>query len=160
MCIFKPLYDEGWSASPGNLRLQEINCVNNAAVAELMRGLRSQLSELIVGLAGSDIVPMSLGLSHSLSRYKLKFSPDKVDTMIVQAIGLLDDLDKELNTYAMRVREWYGWHFPELAKIIQDNVQFAKTVKLMGIRTNAADLDFSGVSILFLTSSVFFWSVQ
>jgi nucleolar protein 58 len=80
--------------------------------------------------------------------------------MIVQAIGLLDDLDKELNTYAMRVREWYGWHFPELAKIIQDNVQFAKTVKSMGIRTNAADLDFSAVSILFLTSIVFFWSVQ
>ena len=26
----------------------------------------------------------------------------QVDTMIVQAIGLLDDLDKELNTYAMR----------------------------------------------------------
>jgi len=30
----------------------------------------------------------------------------QVDTMIVQAIGLLDELDKELNTYAMRVREW------------------------------------------------------
>jgi hypothetical protein len=57
---------------------QEINCVNNAAVAELMRGLRSQLSELITGLAGQDMAPMSLGLSHSLSRYKLKFSPDKV----------------------------------------------------------------------------------
>lgn len=123
----------------------EINCVNNAAVSELMRGLRSQLSELISGLAGHDMAPMSLGLSHSLSRYKLKFSPDKVDTMIVQAIGLLDDLDKELNTYAMRVREWYGWHFPELAKIVQDNVQFAKAVKLMGSRTNAADLDFSGI---------------
>ena len=27
---------------------------------------------------------MALGLAHSLSRYKLKFSPDKVDTMIVQ----------------------------------------------------------------------------
>ena len=49
---------------------------------------------------------MALGLAHSLSRYKLKFSPDKVDTMVVQAIGLLDDLDKELNTYAMRAREW------------------------------------------------------
>ncbi|KAG0568398.1 hypothetical protein KC19_6G016800 [Ceratodon purpureus] len=123
----------------------EINCVNNAAVAELMRGLRSQLSELISGLAGQDMAPMSLGLSHSLSRYKLKFSPDKVDTMIVQAIGLLDDLDKELNTYAMRVREWYGWHFPELAKIVADNVQYAKSVKLMGSRVNAADLDFSGI---------------
>jgi len=65
--------------------------------------------------------------------------------MIIQAIGLLDDLDKELNTYAMRVREWYGWHFPELSKIVQDNIQYAKTVKLMGNRTNAVDLDFSEV---------------
>jgi nucleolar protein 58 len=65
--------------------------------------------------------------------------------MIVQAIGLLDDLDKELNTYAMRVREWYGWHFPELTKIIQDNIQYARAVKLMGDRINAAKLDFSEV---------------
>jgi hypothetical protein len=38
------------------------------------------------------------------SRFKLKFSPDKVDTMIVQAIALLDDLDKEINIYSMRVK--------------------------------------------------------
>mmetsp|Transcript_39855 Transcript_39855/g.48333 ORF Transcript_39855/g.48333 Transcript_39855/m.48333 type:complete len:382 (+) Transcript_39855:1-1146(+) len=88
---------------------------------------------------------MALGLSHSLSRYKLKFSPDKVDTMIVQAIGLLDELDKELNTYAMRVREWYGWHFPEMTKIVADNIEYAKAVKLMGIRSGAADLDFSEI---------------
>ncbi|KAG8639576.1 hypothetical protein MANES_14G155400v8 [Manihot esculenta] len=68
-----------------------------------------------------------------------------VDTMIIQAIGLLDDLDKELNTYAMRVREWYGWHFPELAKIIQDNILYAKAVKLMGSRDNAIKLDFSEI---------------
>ena len=28
--------------------------------------------------------------------------------MIVQAIGLLGDLDKDLNIYTMRVREWHG----------------------------------------------------
>ncbi|XP_049407118.1 probable nucleolar protein 5-2 [Solanum stenotomum] len=123
----------------------QIDCVHNNAVMELMRGVRSQLTELISGLASQDLAPMSLGLSHSLSRYKLKFSPDKVDTMIVQAISLLDDLDKELNTYAMRVREWYGWHFPELAKIVQDNILYAKAVKLMGDRTNAAKLDFSEI---------------
>ncbi|XP_048138921.1 probable nucleolar protein 5-2 [Rhodamnia argentea] len=123
----------------------QIECVHNNAVMELMRGVRSQLTELISGLAVQDLAPMSLGLSHSLSRYKLKFSADKVDTMIIQAIGLLDDLDKELNTYAMRVREWYGWHFPELGKIIQDNILYAKTVKLMGSRTNASKLDFSGI---------------
>ncbi|KAL9379095.1 hypothetical protein Peur_027577 [Populus x canadensis] len=123
----------------------KIECVHNNAVMELMRGVRSQLTELISGLATQDLAPMSLGLSHSLSRYKLKFSPDKVDTMIIQAIGLLDDLDKELNTYAMRVREWYGWHFPELAKIVQDNILYARSVKLMGSRDNAAKLDFSEI---------------
>lgn len=53
--------------------------------------------------------------------------------MIVQAIALLDDLDKELNTYAMRVREWYGWHFPEMTKIVSDNIQYAKTVRASSI---------------------------
>ena len=65
--------------------------------------------------------------------------------MIIQDIGLLDDLDKELNTYAMRVREWYGWHFPELTKIVTDNIQYAKVVKMMGNRVNAVNLDFSEV---------------
>ena len=32
-------------------------------------------------------------------------NPEKVDTMIVQAISLLDDLNKELNNYIMQCRE-------------------------------------------------------
>ena len=80
-----------------------------------------------------EMAAMALGLAHSLGRYKLKFSPDKVDTMIVQAVNLLDDLDKELNNYMMRCREWYGWHFPELSKIIQDNIAYIKTLRLMGM---------------------------
>lgn len=88
---------------------------------------------------------MSLGLSHSLSRHKLKFSPDKVDTMIVQAISLLDDLDKELNTYAMRVKEWYGWHFPEMAKIINDNLAYSRVILKMGMRTSAAKADLAEI---------------
>ena len=88
---------------------------------------------------------MSLGLSHSLSRHKLKFSPDKVDTMIVQAIALLDDLDKELNTYAMRVKEWYGWHFPEMGKILNDNLAYARVILAMGMRTSAAKADLAEI---------------
>lgn len=122
-----------------------IACVNDSSIMELMRGIRGQMQNLISEISPSDISAMALGLSHSLSRYKLKFSPDKVDTMIVQAIALLDDLEKELNTYAMRVREWYGWHFPELGKIIPDSILFAKTVQLMGVRTNAATTDFSDI---------------
>jgi nucleolar protein 58 len=113
-----------------------------------MRGIRSQINSLIAGPSGlpeSELSTMSLGLAHSLSRYKLKFSPDKVDTMIVQAISLLDDLDKELNNYVMRCREWYGWHFPELGKIITDHTVFARTVKALGDRTNASQSELSDI---------------
>lgn len=59
--------------------------------------------------------------------------------MVIQAVGLLDDLDKELNNYAMRLREWYGWHFPEVSKIVQDNLTYAKIVKTIGMRINTAN---------------------
>lgn len=65
--------------------------------------------------------------------------------MIVQAIALLDDLDKELNIYAMRVKEWYGWHFPEMGKIINDNLAYAKVIKTMGMRTAASTTDLSEI---------------
>ncbi|KAJ8003344.1 hypothetical protein DPEC_G00147350 [Dallia pectoralis] len=120
-----------------------LSCVHNTAVAELMRGIRTQMESLITGLPPREISAMSLGLAHSLSRYKLKFSPDKVDTMIVQAISLLDELDKELNNYIMRCREWYGWHFPEVGKIISDNLAYCKSVRKIGVRTNVATTDLS-----------------
>ncbi|XP_030637133.1 nucleolar protein 58 isoform X1 [Chanos chanos] len=122
-----------------------LSCVHSPAVAELMRGIRGQMEGLITGLPPREISAMSLGLAHSLSRYKLKFSPDKVDTMIVQAISLLDDLDKELNNYIMRCREWYGWHFPELGKIVTDNLAYCKTVRKIGDRTNVASSDLSDI---------------
>ena len=83
-----------------------------------------------------------MGLSHNYYRHKLKFSIDKVDIMVIQAVGLLDDLDKELNNYAMRLREWYGWHFPEVGKILADNITYAKVIFKMGMRTNAKNINF------------------
>lgn len=130
------------SAIKDKLALQ---CVSNSAVQELMRCIRSQSESLLSGLPKKEMVAMALGLAHSLSRYKLKFSPDKIDTMIVQAQCLLDDLDKELNNYMMRAREWYGWHFPELGKILTDNIAFIKTIKLVGTRDNMATTDLSDI---------------
>jgi len=116
-------------------------------VKEIMRGIRMHLTALIEGLDENEVKAMSLGLAHTLSRFKLKFSPDKVDTMIIQAVGLLDDLDKELNNFAMRLREWYGWHFPEMGKIVTENLAYAKVVKIMGLKTKAKDTDLSKVGV-------------
>ncbi|XP_055380758.1 nucleolar protein 58 [Condylostylus longicornis] len=123
----------------------DIKCIYNTNVQELMRCIRTQSESLLCGLPKKEMTAMALGLAHSLSRYKLKFSPDKIDTMIVQAQCLLDDLDKELNNYFMRVREWYGWHFPELGKLIVDNIAFVKTIKLVGTRDNMINTDLSDI---------------
>merc|ERR1712210_421749 len=123
----------------------DLSCVYDSKIGELMRCIRSQISGLISGLPDKEMGAMALGLAHSLSRYKLKFSPDKVDTMIVQAISLLDDLDKELNNYVMRVREWYGWHFPEMGKVVTDNLAYAKTIIKMKYRVNCSETDFSDI---------------
>ena len=122
-----------------------LKLISDSSTQDLYRAIRNHLPSLIPGLLPQDISTMSLGLSHSLSRHKLKFSPDKVDTMIVQAIALLDDLDKELNTYAMRVKEWYGWHFPEMGRIVNDNLAYARVILSMGMRTSAAKADLAEI---------------
>merc|ERR1712168_574399 len=45
----------------------------------------------------------------------------------------------------MRAKEWYGWHFPELSKILTDNLLYIRTVKHMGMRINAAGCDLSDI---------------
>jgi hypothetical protein len=39
----------------------------------------------------------------------------------------------------------YGWHFPEMAKIVQDNLAYSRVVLKMGVRTAAAATDFSDI---------------
>ena len=117
-----------------------ITCKHGEKANELLRCIRFQMNSLLTGLDDQELKQMSLGLAHSVSRYQLSFTSEKVDTMFIQAVNLLEDLDKELNNYAMRLREWYGWHFPELGKIISDNQTYAQAVILIGMRTNVKQL--------------------
>ncbi len=45
----------------------------------------------------------------------------------------------------MRSKEWYGWHFPELSKIVTDNIAYIKTVLAVGMRTNTVTTDLSEI---------------
>ncbi len=67
---------------------------------------------------------------------QVKFNVNRVDNMVIQAIALLDTLDKDINTFVMRVREWYSWHFPELVKICADNYQYARLALFVKEKTS------------------------
>jgi len=95
-------------------------------IREIVRGIRVHLPHFIKELKDGAMEQAQLGLGHSYSRLKVKFNPARSDNMIIQSIALLDQMDKDLNTFAMRVREWYSWHFPELKEVVKDNYMFAR----------------------------------
>ncbi|CAD0051234.1 unnamed protein product [Aureobasidium pullulans] len=99
--------------------------------ADLLRGLRLHAEKLLKQLQTGDVDRAQLGLGHAYSRAKVKFSVQKNDNHIIQAIATIDHLDKATNLFSMRVREWYGWHFPELVKIVSDNTKYAQLALLI-----------------------------
>merc|ERR1711884_35551 len=106
------------------------------AIIEVCRVTRQYFTKMQKSLSAEVQNTAQRGLAHSYSRSKLRFNIHRQDNMIIQAIALIDQLDKNINTFAMRVREWYGYHFPELVRIVNENYAYCKLIKLIGRREN------------------------
>lgn len=63
----------------------------------------------------------------------------KRDALVVQANGALEDLDKSINVYMERLREWYGLHFPEMDRAVSGHEKFATLVAKFGGRESVSD---------------------
>lgn len=117
----------------------KVQCSHIGAVPEVLRGIRMHFPNLVKGFTPKSAAIAQLGLGHSYSRAKVKFNVNRADNMIIQSIALLDQLDKDINTFAMRIREWYSYHFPELVKIVPDNYMYAKVAHHIKDRRNLSD---------------------
>merc|ERR1712100_327450 len=128
-------------AELGRSMADRFPCQTSDLIREMLRGCRMHFTDLVKDLTLVDTDKARLGLAHAYSRNKMQFDPNRQDKPIINAIALLDGLDKNINTFAMRVREWYSWHFPELTKIVTDNCVYAKVVQLVRVRD---EFDFEG----------------
>jgi len=72
----------------------------------------------------------------SLLVTELKEAVARRDVMIVHAVHVLEDLDKQINMFYTRCREWYGLHFPELADLIDEPEEYMRIVAELGSRKN------------------------
>lgn len=114
-----------------------INCSSDELVHELIRGIRFHVDKLLSQyIVSEDMKRSQLGLGHAFSREKVAYNVNKSDNMIIQAIALCDQLDKDINLFSMRIKEWYSWHFPELSKIVSDNAQYARLAVAIRERPN------------------------
>jgi len=122
-----------------------IQCEYGQVTLEVLRGVRMHFHKLIQGLTAQASGKAQLGLGHSYSRTKVKFNVHRADNMIIQSIALVDQLDKDINTFAMRIREWYSYHFPELIKIVSDNYMYAKCVHYIKSRKDFTEEKLEGL---------------
>lgn len=117
----------------------KLECVKNEMTNEIFRGIRMHFYDMVEGFDVKHLGRAQLGLAHAYSRSKVMTDIKRYDKHIIHAISLIDQLDKDINTFSMRLKEWYSWHFPELYPILNDNILFAKVVKIMKNKANIDD---------------------
>jgi nucleolar protein 56 len=101
----------------------------------------------------SEINIMLSAVGAASSAPKLKEA--KSDRILMNAIGVADELDRVTNVFMERLREWYGLYFPEAERAVNDHRKFAE-IAAVGKREDiddevvsklakrSAGMDFSG----------------
>ena len=96
-------------------------------------------------------------LNQILSRVNIELTKAKIrevkkDRIVIQAIGMLDELDRVINVFVERLREWYGLYFPELERTVQSHERFLEMVskgrkenlsEFQSLASKSAGMDFS-----------------
>jgi nucleolar protein 56 len=118
--------------------------VEKPADGEVLRGKMSQVAvesgfaedEQILGLWNRNV-------SMELAKLRIKGASEKRDLVVAQGIQTLDDLDRAVNLFMGRLREWYGVYFPELDRLIEKHETYARLVMNLGYKENyvAEELD-------------------
>jgi len=105
------------------------------AEAELLRARMEQIAvEAGFVKDGKELELWNRNVSMELAKLRVKGAAEKRDLVIAQAIQTLDDLDRSVNLFMGRLREWYGIHFPELDRLIEKHETYARFVINLGYK--------------------------
>jgi len=104
------------------------------------RKIREQLGKIAVeyGFISSldEFKKYQKMVAFHLTREQMKTAFSRADLFLVNAIHMFDEIDRSINLYTNKIREWYGIHFPELNNIVSDHEIYLKLVAEIGERTN------------------------
>ena len=110
------------------------------SITEAGEVLRGNMGKLAVELGFLEDEAELAGWIHEVSmeltRRRVRRATEKRDLVVVQTIQMIDDIEKTLNLFMNRVREWYGLHFPELNRLVEKHETYARLVSKLGRREN------------------------
>merc|ERR1711904_141287 len=116
-------------------------CGYGELILESLRCIRSEAVNPLFDIQKPYNYTVSIALSFSLSRYKLRKLTFKADSSIIQAITLLTDLTLQCNLYGLKLSRWYDWYFPELNNVILDNLCSTNTLRKLTKREEHSVVD-------------------
>ncbi|UCE43712.1 MAG: C/D box methylation guide ribonucleoprotein complex aNOP56 subunit [Candidatus Bathyarchaeota archaeon] len=113
----------------------DVDVESLSEAGELMRGNLGKFA-VDIGFAedAAELRDWTHKVSIELTKTRVKKAIEKRDLVVVQAIQTIDDLDKTLNLFMGRIREWYGIHFPELDRIVDKHETYARLIASLGRR--------------------------
>lgn len=102
--------------------------------------LRGNLEKFAVKLGfvkeGTELRNWMHKVSVELTKMRVRKAGEKRDQVVAQAIQTIDDMDKTVNLFMGRIREWYGLHFPEFDRLVEKHETYARLVANLGRREN------------------------
>jgi nucleolar protein 56 len=112
-----------------------VELVRPSEAGELLRGnLEKYAVKLGFVKEGAELRDWTHKVSVELTKMRVRKAGEKRDLVVAQAIQTIDDVDKTVNLFMGRIREWYGLHFPELDRLVEKHETYARVVVDLGRR--------------------------
>jgi nucleolar protein 56 len=87
-----------------------------------------------LGLDPKETIKLIREVNIHITHEKLKKA--EPDSVLIEAVAALDDLEEVYNKLVERLREWYSIHYPELNHLVENHETYVKLVSEIGLREN------------------------
>lgn len=110
----------------------DVSIEKSSVAGEFLRSNVARIA-LEIGYIDSpeDYSALVHDISNAIARWGVRRDSGRRDLLLSQAILALDDLDKALNLFSNRVKEWYGLYFPELGTFLEKNEAYLNLVAFL-----------------------------
>jgi nucleolar protein 56 len=102
--------------------------------------LRGNIQRMAVEAGFIDSVEQYGELSHAVNtevaRSEVHEALSERESLLMPTVQLLVEMDAVLNNLSGRMREWYGVHFPELGRRVEEHREYANIIKAFGDRSS------------------------
>ena len=119
--------------------------------SDIGRRLRESLPKMAIELGYVDtemeLKNIAREVSILSSKTGIREAAGRRDLLLIQATHAIDELDVALNIFSTRVREWFGYHFPELSNLVEKHDTLLRLVTQLGDKKNFTFENLQGLDI-------------